>query len=128
MAYDIEIHQYYQTKPWVAQITGADEKFGLARAFVRADERDMSRSGRAGDISWSLNEPGLYQIGGSKHDNYKLFMLFSKNGDLVRLNVDLARAKAIAKRLDSGESFEEARLATKPASATPVQAPPADPS
>jgi len=48
---------------WVAKITGPHPKFKLDRAFVKG-ERDTSRSGRSGTVSWHLTEPGIYEYRG----------------------------------------------------------------
>jgi hypothetical protein len=46
---------------WVARITGPHATFGFEREFVDAD-RDLSRSGRSGTITWALdNKDGVYE-------------------------------------------------------------------
>lgn len=51
-------------QPWVAEITGTDPRYGLAREFLvpRRDYRDASRSGERGVRCWWTLESGrLYQ-------------------------------------------------------------------
>lgn len=45
---------------WVAQITGPDPKYGLARAFVKK-QSDTSRSGRSGSLHFEITDPGVYE-------------------------------------------------------------------
>lgn len=52
---------------WVARITGRDNRYGLARAFIRADGH-ISRSGRSGSFAWTLPAPGFYEIRDVQHD------------------------------------------------------------
>lgn len=113
MSIRIEVHAHLGFKPWLACITGTDAKYGLARSFVRSDEYSRSRSGRTGNQAWELDSIGLYQLGGTKRDD-ELFMLWVKEGKLVKTVVDTARAKAIARLLDEGKDFDAARQATKP--------------
>lgn len=53
------------TSAWVARITGTDERFGLAREFVRK-QKDLSRSGRSGSIHFEL-EAGVYEYRNVQH-------------------------------------------------------------
>jgi hypothetical protein len=48
---------------WVAKITGRDEKFGLARKFVRKQD-NRSGSGRSGCLHFVIEEPGFYEYRG----------------------------------------------------------------
>jgi hypothetical protein len=51
-------------QPWVAEITGLDERSGLARTFLprRLDYREANRSGDRGVSAWWTLESGrLYQ-------------------------------------------------------------------
>jgi len=50
-------------RAWVAKITGADEKFGFQREFVKKD-RALSRSGKSGAVHFHINEPGIYEYRG----------------------------------------------------------------
>ena len=106
------LHAHYGFRPWMAEITGTSSQYGFAQTFIRADERTHSRSGATGDNTYEIDTPGLYRIGGTKRDN-EIFMLWIKNGELVRTTVDQSRASQIAKLMDAGEEFNAARLATK---------------
>lgn len=112
----VDAYQHYGTKPWLASISGTHKKYGLERSFIPRTSKDTSRSGATGTHSWDLDEPGLYQLGGTKRDDEHLIVYHhkEKNG-LHRTAVDASRARAIAKMLDQGHNFEDARLATKPA-------------
>ena len=48
------------TTAWLAKIVGTDPSYGIDREFVDA-ERDLSRSGRSGSISWTLDGDGIYE-------------------------------------------------------------------
>ena len=109
----ITAHAHLGYRPWMARITGLDAKYGLARDFEQSYVY-RSRSGRTEDHAWEINSTGLYQLGGTKHDN-ALFVVWVKDGRLVKTTVDMARAQAIARLLDEGKDFEDARQATKPA-------------
>jgi hypothetical protein len=47
-------------KTWLAEITGTDPRFGLAREFVAATSRSTSRSGRTGTATYAVRD-GLYE-------------------------------------------------------------------
>jgi hypothetical protein len=47
-------------KTWLAEVTGIDPKFGLAREFVRPVTRHTSRSGRTGWAEYVVSD-GLYE-------------------------------------------------------------------
>lgn len=55
-------HQPSGGKEWIARITGTHSKYGLARKFLKVEERDWSYSGRTGTTYYSLSEGGLYEI------------------------------------------------------------------
>lgn len=61
----LELEQIGGSKPWVAEITGRDPKYGLARSFL-AGSRDYSRSNRPGTrgiYTTYVLEPGkVYEI------------------------------------------------------------------
>jgi len=112
----ITTHAHLGYRPWMARITGTSQKYGLARDFLESYVCKRSRSGRTEDHAWEIAEEGIYQLGGTKRDN-ELFIVWSKEGRLVRTTVDMARAQAIARLLDEGKDFETARKATKPTKA-----------
>lgn len=47
-------------KTWLAEITGPDARWGVARQFVRAAERSTSRSGQTGQAVYLVG-PGVYE-------------------------------------------------------------------
>jgi len=111
---EITRHAHLGYRPWLAQITGTSKTYGFEQAFVRATERDMSRSGRTGTYTWEIDEPGLYRVGGTKEDNALLMLWRNKEGQIKCTTIDQERAKAIAQLLDEGEEFEAARQTTRP--------------
>ncbi len=111
-AIEIALHAHLGYRPWVARITGIDDRYGLARVFVRPVEASRSRSGRTGDFVWEIIDTGVYQIGVSKHQN-GFFLVWTKDGRLIRTEIDGERARAIARLLTAGEEFDQARKATK---------------
>lgn len=98
-------------RPWLARITGSDSQYGLSRDFLRPTEYSRSRSGHPDEQAWEI-DVGLYQRGGTKRDD-GLFIVWRKDGQLFRLTVDMARAKAIARLLDEGKDFEDAERWTR---------------
>lgn len=76
-------------RPWVARITGRDEKYGLAREFIRGarDYADGNSTGSRGVYRWyELPEGEVYEINAPmswKHaDRY---FARSHRGQLVRM-------------------------------------------
>lgn len=59
---EIRCEQMRGVNAYLAQITGRCPRYGLRRAFVRADESDLSRAGN-GRLSWDVSglEPGVYE-------------------------------------------------------------------
>lgn len=112
---EITLDMHFQTNPWIAKIQGKDPKFKFSRDFL-PKVKHLSKSGRSGYINFSIQEIGLYEIGGTKRDN-GFFIAFEKKGEIVTRSVDFDRASAIVKLMDNGLSFEEARLKTKPQTA-----------
>lgn len=47
-------------KTWLARVTGTDQTFGIAREFVNAAERDTSKSGKTGTLTYVV-EDGIYE-------------------------------------------------------------------
>lgn len=102
------------TKGYVARITGTDEQYGLRREFAKG-KPDSNEPYRKSRCTWTdiyhVGE-GLYEIseGGEKY----LWIVFVRDGALKHSNVTPERARKIAEMLDAGETFESARLATRP--------------
>ena len=93
-------------KTWLARITGPDDRFGVAREFVRATERNASRSGRTGQASYLIG-PGVYE----RHEGRN--RLAGNNG-FFRVTADgavedLAGAKAALEALSATGSEEVTR-------------------
>lgn len=105
-------HNHYGYKTWMARIDGSDSQYGLSRSFLRR-ETTSSRSGKSGDTTFTIDEPGLYEVGGNKHDNgFRLFWI-KNDGSMGWNHCSEDRRKAIIRLMDDGASFEEARLATR---------------
>jgi hypothetical protein len=47
-------------KTWLARITGPDERWGVAREFLRPVSKNTSRSGRTGSVTYEAG-PGVYE-------------------------------------------------------------------
>lgn len=109
----VEMHDHYGYRGWLAQIVGADAQYGLAREFLHPSERSQSRSGKTGDKTYVIDHEGIYQIGGTKRDNEIRMVRQQRAKGLVWCAIDIVRATAMAKLMDEGKTFEEARLATK---------------
>jgi len=45
---------------WVARITGPNDRYGVEREFVDAN-RDLSQSGKSGNITWEIDQDGVYE-------------------------------------------------------------------
>jgi hypothetical protein len=94
-------------RPWLARIVGTHTKFVFARQFLRGDESGLTPLGRTGEVVWEVDEPGLYELGGSKRDD--AFLAVIEEGDILterRVREPLVRRVAL--RLDAGEMFEDA--------------------
>jgi hypothetical protein len=108
---------------WVAEITGTQGS-GLAHTFLDATEVKKEHFNRPRTIIHFTYElpPGLYEL---SEDGDRWFNLVWDAGGTCKFSTPPRdRAVAIAKLMDGGSSFEEARLATKPAPATPNGTPP----
>jgi hypothetical protein len=77
---------------WVARITGPHPKFGLDRSFVKRRE-NLSGSRKSGSLSWSIVEPGYYELRGVQYgaseasigDLDNGFIHVSDGGDVERV-------------------------------------------
>jgi len=94
-------------RPWLARIEGTHERYVFHRRFLPGDESRLTRLGRTGDVTWELDELGLYQLGGSKRDD-AFFVLIEEDGLLTRCKIRKAVALDLARRLDTGAAFEDA--------------------
>jgi len=108
-------------KAWIARITGVEvdvlstgKVMPLTREFVdatRVEREHFNRARTVIEFTYDL-EPGLYEQ--SAEGERSLFIVFANaEGAIKWSTVSAARARAIAERLDEGESFEAAIIATK---------------
>jgi len=67
-------------KTWLARITGPDPQFGVARQFLRAAERNTSRSGRTGTLTYVAG-PGVYERREGRHSLKHQNGFFRVTGD-----------------------------------------------
>lgn len=77
-------------KPWVAEITGLDQKYGFARKFVRGriQYKRSNNSGSRGVELWFILESGkIYEV--KEHtswkSSYRYFCTVNYSGDIVRV-------------------------------------------
>jgi len=100
-------HASTSHRPWLARIAGTHARFGFARTFLRGDESALTPLGRTGEVVWEVDEPGLYEIGGSKRDDAFLAVV-EEAGALTQRRIREPLVRAVALRLDAGEAFEAA--------------------
>ena len=102
--------------PWMARIDGKDEKYGFARSFVRGER---TKDWGLWCVKITVSAPGLYEIGGTTaaDEQYApgFLLVFMKDGKLSWARTSKSRATAIVEAMSTGQDFESARLATKPA-------------
>jgi hypothetical protein len=86
-------------RTWLARITGPDDTFGVARDFVRATERNTSRSGMTGQATYVVG-PGVYERreGRRRLAGNNGFFRVTEDGDVV----DLPDAKAALAAVQGG--------------------------
>lgn len=80
-------------KPWVAEITGIDKKYGLSRTFLPSKtQRTRSNStGSRGVELWFIVESGkFYEIKSpqSWKSSDRYFFTIDENGDMIRITKD----------------------------------------
>lgn len=104
-------------KAYVARITGLSGEYGFERAFEqgKADSTDPFRKSKC---TW--NEvydlgAGLFEIFEGGEKTYKIIWI--KDGAGAHKTIDTSRAREMARLMDDGHTYEEARLATKPVTA-----------
>ena len=101
-------------RSWTASITGTDTEYGLARDFLDADRverRKFSSTRSLVDLYWEL-DPGLYEESDNGERSYFL-VTPTKSGDIDAIVIADERAYAIARLLDSGLEFNQARVQTR---------------
>lgn len=65
-------HQPSGGREWVAEITGRDQRYGVARKFLVAIDASWSSSGKTGSTIFELEAGKLYQVKPSWKDRYYL--------------------------------------------------------
>ena len=110
---------------YVAAIDGLSARYGLDRRFLGADDIDWGDSElyRKKKGTWTEIyhvDAGLYEV--CEYGDARYVMVWRKDGAEVKTRIDADRAHEIARRLNEGTEFEEARLATKPQPSTPQAA------
>jgi hypothetical protein len=113
-------------KTYIARIEGTCKQYIFRRDFLdteATDPQEMFTARRRGKGSWSeavAVEAGLYEINaGCDGRTYRI--VFRKNGQMMHMKITGERATAMALLMDGGVSYDEARLATKPAPAVVAQ-------
>ena len=89
---------------WLAQITGTDPKWRVARDFCARNEDGVSASRKSGVITWEVPGPGLYQ--------YKGFCVSStreRSGYVLITDDGQVRQVLPALAADLAEQLQEAR-------------------
>ena len=101
-------------KVWIARITGTNPKSNFEREFLEADKVEKEHFNRARtmvDLTWEL-EQGLYEA--SENGERWFFMVAPhKDGSEKSFGVTHDRTREMAKVMDDGLGFDEARKATK---------------
>ena len=115
----------YGGKQYIARITGRDSKFIFAREFVG------QKGGKRRESSeYMTDEPGMYMtcdIDSKGRKDETFFVVYiGDDGKLKMSSTSKERAMKLAKMMDEGTTFKEARKATQPKKAIdPIR--PADP-
>lgn len=80
-------------KTWLARITGADEKYGLAREFVKVARGDdnRSRSGMTGSITYRIGD-GVYEGNEPRSGKWGRFFIVVSGGRFRLVEKDEALA------------------------------------
>lgn len=112
-------------KAYIAKIVGTSEQYIFDREFIDTecvDKNEMFRIRRKRKGSWTeaaALEPGLYERK-SCDGKAGFSVVWIKDGEAKRFTITEDRAIAMACMMDDGDSFEAARIATKPATVTPA--------
>jgi hypothetical protein len=103
-------------RAYVAAITGSSQEYGLAREFVAADTvtRDSYRRARYTRTYTYHLRPGLYEV--SECGDRQYLMVWHKaDGTAGHAHPPMERVRAMVRLMDAGESYDGARLLTRPA-------------
>jgi hypothetical protein len=102
----------YGGKQYIARITGRDSKFTFSREFVGRKGGKRNES-----AEYTTDESGLYMtcdIDSKGRKDETFYVVERQNDALVKEAITLEDAMDLAKRLDQGQSFEEAVLSMWP--------------
>ena len=100
-------HASSTKRPWLARIVGTHPRFGFTRTFLRGDETGLTPLGRTGEVVWEVDEPGLYELGGTRHED-GFFAVVEDGDSLTQRRIREPLVRAVAVRLDAGAMFEDA--------------------
>lgn len=118
--YEVEMSKGYSGKAaafekgWVAKITGADEKFGLKRVFLKG-KPTTDAPYRKAKCQWM----DAYELGAGAYEvlegGERTFILvwLGDDGAMKCGTTTAERVKLIAELLEDGVDFEAAKIATK---------------
>ncbi len=101
-------------RPYIARVTGESKQYGLERTFIEASKVEREHFNRPRTmvtLSYDL-EPGLYEFS-TEGDRYYRMVAPSNKVDTL-FNVSEERAKNMIRLMSQGQSFTQARLATRP--------------
>jgi len=104
-------------KSYVAAIVGTNPTYRFEREFLDPDKIEWpdnfawGRKPKATRTDVYRVGEGLYEL--VEYDERSYLIVWVKNGELVRTNIDVERAVEIARLLDDGQDFESARRATR---------------
>lgn len=102
-------------KCWIAEITGSDNSYGLARTFldpVKVEREHFNRPRTIIEFSYELAVDGLYELS-AEGDRWFAMCYATAEGEIKTCKVSDARVKAWVAALDDGKTNREARLASK---------------
>ena len=100
-------------KGYIALITGTDSQYGLTRAFMKGKATsDLPfRKAKCQWIDAYELGVGLYErLEGGERSHITVFV--REDGSMACVRCDLQRATDMARMMDDGASFENARIAT----------------
>lgn len=80
-------------RPWIARITGFDDRYGLARQFLSYQTKDYSRAnsvGSRGIYAHYILAPGLYEVSDrvSWKRTHRYFLQVSEDGSKSQISED----------------------------------------
>ncbi len=101
-------HQYSGYKrPFVWHVIGEMPSGRPNYEFVPSTITRRSQTGKFGDFEFAILEPGLYKVGNTKDQNGYRFVFQHNNIWRYRSLYDEADAIKVARKLQTGETFED---------------------